>query len=172
MDESARSAYDKVLNAKKAAKLRVRELDSKRQKLIDDLEKREREAELKSKKYKTFDERTDAERLQAEIERLQKEGSKLLHEEQARMAKQILLESQRLANVVPVWNPSENRIKIKWHVSKTDTINGGYSEDLLKQFLKKYGDVNELMVSDKKGNALVEFSTKEAAEMAIEFERG
>lgn len=160
------------MNAKKAAKIRHRELDSKRQKLIDDLERREREAALESKKYKTYDERSDAERLLAEIDRLQREGSKLLREEHERMSKQIFMEKERLSGAEPIWVPSENRIKIKWSVSKTDMTNGGYGESLLRQFLKKYGDINELIILNKKGSALVEFCTKEASEMAVELEKG
>lgn len=41
-DESARKAYDKVLKGRKEAALRHRELDSKRRKLKEDLEARER----------------------------------------------------------------------------------------------------------------------------------
>lgn len=48
-DESARKAYDKVLNGKKAAALRNRELDSKRRKLKEDLEYREQQAQYKKK---------------------------------------------------------------------------------------------------------------------------
>ena len=43
-DKSARAAYDKVIRAKEAAKIRYRELDAKRRKLRDDLEARERAA--------------------------------------------------------------------------------------------------------------------------------
>lgn len=48
-DESARKAYDKVLNGKKAAALRNRELDSKRRKLKEDLEYREQQAQHSKK---------------------------------------------------------------------------------------------------------------------------
>lgn len=168
VDSSARAAYDKVLRARQAAKLRYKEVDQKRQKLIDDLERREREAELKYKKNKTFDERTDEEKLLAEISRLEKEGSKLLHEEQERMTQQVLLDMQK----VPV-DTTQYRIKIKWDVSKSNESNNNYDEEILRQVLKKYGDIKELMVSaSKKGSALVEFYSKEAAEMAVDFEKG
>lgn len=41
-DEAARSAYDKVLKAKKEAALRNKALDGKRRKLKEDLEQREK----------------------------------------------------------------------------------------------------------------------------------
>ena len=44
-DEATRAAYDNVLKARKAHELRVRAMDSKRQKLKDRLEKGERRHE-------------------------------------------------------------------------------------------------------------------------------
>ncbi|XP_026730103.1 dnaJ homolog subfamily C member 17 [Trichoplusia ni] len=165
-DESARAAYDKVLRAKAAAKLRHQELDSKRQKLKEDLERREREAE--SGKSSNL---TDEQKLAAEIQRLQREGSRLLQEEQQRMKEEI----QRTRGLLsqPVWDSSLNRIKIKWKVDKADTTNGGYDEPTLRRFLKKYGDIVALIMSPKKkGKALVEYASKDASEMALEFEKG
>lgn len=163
-DSAARSAYDRVLKAKVAAKLRHKELDSKRQKLKEDLERREREAGLGTNL-------TDEQKLAAEILRLQKEGSRLLQEEQKRVKEEIQRTLGRLNE--PVWDSSLNRIKIKWKADKTDESNGGYDEPKLRMILKKYGDIVALIVSSKKkGTALVEYSTKEASEMAIEFEKG
>lgn len=166
-DAAARSAYDKVLRAKEAAKLRHKELDSKRQKLKEDLERREREAMSGS----GMSNLTDEEKLAAEIQRLQKEGSRLLQEEQRRVKEEIQRSLGRLTE--PVWDSSLNRIKIKWKADKTDESNGGYDEATLRKFLKKYGDIVALIVSPKKkGSALVEFASKEASDMAIEFEKG
>lgn len=91
-DASARAAYDKVLNAKKAAELRNKQLDSKRQKLKAELEQREREANSKlvkgpSKSYNV--QKSPEEQLKDEIERLRKEGSRLLEEEQELMRQQL-----------------------------------------------------------------------------------
>ncbi|XP_063365048.1 dnaJ homolog subfamily C member 17 [Cydia amplana] len=166
-DAAARSAYDKVLRAKEAAKLRHKELDSKRQKLKEDLERREREAMSGS----GMNNLTDEQKLAAEIQRLQREGSKLLQEEQKRVKEEIQRSLGRLTE--PVWDSSLNRIKIKWKADKTDESNGGYDEAILRKFLKKYGDIVALIVSPKKkGSALVEFANKEASDMAIEFEKG
>lgn len=71
------------------------------------------------------------------------------------------------------WNSAQYRIKIKWKVSKADTSNGGYNEQILNQFLKKYGDIEALVLSPKKqGSALVEFKSQDAAEMAVSYEKG
>ena len=163
-DVSARAAYDKVLRAKAAAKLRHQELDSKRQKLKEDLERREREAGSASNL-------TDEQKLAREIERLQREGNRLLIEEQKRMKEEIRKTMGLMTQ--PVWDSSLNRIKIKWKADKSDSSNGGYDEATLRRFLKKYGDIVALIVSPKKkGSALVEFASKEASELALELEKG
>lgn len=166
-DPSARAAYDRVLRAKAAAKLRHQELDSKRQKFKEDLDRREREAASGGGTVNL----TDEQKLAAEIDRLQKEGSILLQEEQKKMKEEIQKKMGILSE--PVWDSSLNRIKIKWKVDKNDTNNGGYDEPMLRRFLKKYGNITALIMSPKKkGSALVEFSSKEASEMAVEIEKG
>lgn len=72
-DIAARAAYDQSLKAKKVAAERTRVLDSKRKKFKEDLEARERAAF----EIKQADATAEAERkLQIEIKRLRKEGSK------------------------------------------------------------------------------------------------
>jgi len=164
-DKSARAAYDKVLRAKASAKLRHQELDSKRQKVKEDLE-REREAASGSNVVLT-----DEQKLAAEIDRLRKEGSKLLIEEQNKMKDEINRTMEQ--NNGSVWISSLNRIKINWKTDNNDESNGGYDESNLRRFLNKYGDIIALRLSHrKKGKALVEFASKEASERAIELEKG
>ncbi|CAH2090394.1 unnamed protein product [Euphydryas editha] len=166
-DSAARAAYDKVLKAKAAAKLRHQELDSKRRKLKEDLERREREGLSGSSNIGL----TDEQKLATEIQRLQKEGSRLLQEEQQRMKEEIQRTMRNISE--PVWDSSLNRIKISWKAEKNDPTNGGYDEANLRRFLKKYGNITALIMSPKKkGSALVEFSNKEASEMALELEKG
>ncbi|CAD7092102.1 unnamed protein product [Hermetia illucens] len=172
-DASARAAYDKVLNAKKAAELRNKQLDSKRQKLKAELEQREREANSKlvkgpSKSYNV--QKTPEEQLKDEIERLRKEGSRLLEEEQELMRQQ--LREERLKREHH-FDSSQHRIKIKWKAAKDDPTNGGYNEETLRTYLKKYGEIVAMVVSSqKKGSALVEFKTQDAGEMAVSYEKG
>lgn len=178
IDASARSAYDKLLNAKKAAQLRTQQLDSKRQKLKNDLEERERRArEAGSGKAAYKVNKTPEELFQEEFERLRKEGSKLIEEEQELMRQQMREERNEMQKGSEggktSWDASQHRIKIKWKVEKGDADNGGYSQEILQKFLSKYGDINVLVMSPKKsGSALVEFRTQEAAEMAVSYEQG
>uniref|UniRef100_A0A2M4BUY2 DnaJ homolog subfamily C member 17 n=1 Tax=Anopheles marajoara TaxID=58244 RepID=A0A2M4BUY2_9DIPT len=175
LDTSARAAYDKLLNAKKAAKLRTKQLDGKRQKLKADLEERERRArEAATGGYKTASNKTPEELFQEEFDRLRKEGSKLIQEEQELMRQQLQEELRLIQTAAaPTWDPSQHRVKIRWKADKTDTGNGGYTEEVLRKFLNKYGDLNALVMSPRKnGSALVEFKQKEAAEMAVTYEKG
>lgn len=175
-DESARAAYDRVLNAKKAAALRHAELDSKRRKLIEDLERREKEANAKQQARKTgySADKSPEELLKDEMERLRKEGSRLLEEEQEMMRKQLAEDRLKMQEGCSnQWDSSLHRIKIKWKAEKCDATNGGYNDSNLRNYLKKYGDIVALVVSGKKrGSAVVEFKTQEAAEMAIDYEKG
>ncbi|KAL9873091.1 dnaJ homolog subfamily C member 17 [Glossina fuscipes] len=166
-DISARAAYDKVLKARKAAELRHKQLDSKRQKLKDNLERRELEAF-----YKPHVQKTDQEILQEEIERIRREGSRLLEEEHRLLREQLQRTYAEQAQPKTTFNSAEHRIKIKWEADKMDASNGGYSEEKLMGFLKKWGDIEALVMSKKKGKALVEFKTLEAGEMALLYEKG
>ncbi|XP_055640040.1 dnaJ homolog subfamily C member 17 [Toxorhynchites rutilus septentrionalis] len=175
IDASARSAYDRLLNAKKAAQLRTQQLDSKRQKLKNDLEERERRAKEEAggprASYKVN--KTPEELFQEEFERLREEGSKLIEEEQELMRQQLREEKQMHSRAESGWDASKHRIKIKWPAGKDDPFNGGYSQEALNKFLSKYGEINVLVMSPKKnGSALVEFKTQEAAEMAVSYEKG
>lgn len=169
-DELARKAYDRVLKARKEAAIRHKQIDSKRQKLKEDLDARERNFKLGNNKVKTPEEE-----LKDEIERLRKEGSKQLEEEMEAMMKQLYEDvNLRTTRKSEVPEPSEyRRIKLKWHCEKSDPENGGYNESNLNIFLSKYDDINVLVISAKKrGSALVEFKTRRGAEMALELERG
>lgn len=163
-DEAARAAYDKVLKGKKEAALRHKELDGKRRKLKEDLEERERRAG-QGKKGKS-----EAEKLREEIERLRKEGSREVEEEIQNVLQTINAEKNQLKTH---WDSGYNRIKIKWCADKNDANNGGYTQEILHRFLSKYGEIQAIVMSPKKkGSALVEFKTKEAAQMAVDFELG
>uniref|UniRef100_A0A3Q1F0C4 DnaJ (Hsp40) homolog, subfamily C, member 17 n=1 Tax=Acanthochromis polyacanthus TaxID=80966 RepID=A0A3Q1F0C4_9TELE len=167
-DAAARAAYDKICAAKKQAEERNKKLDDKRKKIKLDLEARERQAEAQSQEEVQIT-RT----LEEEIARLREEGSRQLEEEQRLIREQIQREreAQQLercskSNVTP-------KLKLKWKCKKDDDMNGGYSQDILFKLLQKYGDVLNVIVSNKKkGSAVVEFATVRAAELAVKNESG
>ncbi|XP_060537295.1 dnaJ homolog subfamily C member 17 [Cylas formicarius] len=162
-DQGARAAYDKVLKGRKEAAVRHKELDGKRRKLKEDLEARERQAQKK-----VFDAKTADQKLKEEIERLRKEGSREVEEEILNVLNTINEECN-----AKKCDGSNHRVKIKWSALKSDTNNGGYTQEMLHRFLSKYGDIQGLVVSSKRnGSALVEFRDKNAAQMAVDFELG
>lgn len=162
-DESARKAYDRVLRGKKEAALRHKELDGKRKKFKEDLEAREKHAASGVNAA-----RHDIQ-LKEQIERLRREGSTLVQEEMAYIKKK--LKEEQFINSDHA--NQKFRIKLKWKAAKDDSNNGGYSAELLNRFLSKYGDITVLVLSPKKkGSALVEYSSRRAAEMAVDFEKG
>lgn len=169
-DTSARAAYDKVINAKYQAKLRVKELDAKRKKLKEDLEARENACKRSSNLE--HDIKSDKARLQAEIERLQKEGSKQVEEEIALMKKQIDEQSKAFCREYEA-NSDSYKIKIKWKSDQNHPNDNGYSYDTLYRILSKYGDIAALVISSvKRGRALVEYQNRNDAEMALNMEIG
>jgi len=175
-DEEAKEAYEKILNAKKKAQIRHRELDSKRKKLKEDLEARERAAADRPTSY--VPDLTAAEALKKQIERLRKEGSKLLEEEQERLREE--LKQRHIEDNSPAANDDVEddtkvapRLKLKWKAKKGDETNGGYDRDILMKAFSKYGDIEALLVSTKKnGTAVVEFTYAHCAMLAIQQEIG
>ncbi|XP_029159651.1 dnaJ homolog subfamily C member 17 [Nylanderia fulva] len=169
-DTKAREAYDKVIAARKQAKERIREFDVKRKKYKEELEARE-EAYRRTLDP-TYNTKSDEERLKAEIERLQKEGSKQVEEEIAFVQRQIW-EQLHGSSKDSKSNTGDFRIKIRWKVQEGDSTNGGYNYDNLYIMFSKYGEVAALVVSSaKKGRAMVEFGDKSAAETALLAEIG
>lgn len=155
MDESARAAYDKLIKAKEAAKLRHKDLDDKRKKFKEDLEAREEAYFASKQKHKS-----EEEKLRDEIDRLRKEGAKLVQEEIRKLQEEI--EKEFLIHEFPE-DGSLYRIKVEWKADKDDEKNGGYDEALLRRIFHKHGDISALVLSKKKGQALLEYEKKEAA---------
>lgn len=163
-DADARKSYDHLLKARAAAALRNRELDSKRKKLKDDLEAREKAAEARQDVVQK-----DMMKLQAEIERLRKQGSKQLEEEQELMREQLKKESEGHC-MDDLDEGTVSRIKIKW---KAGASVGEYDEKCLRTTFSKYGDISAVVISKKKkGSALIEFLDPKAAMRACRFEKG
>jgi DnaJ family protein C protein 17 len=170
MDVPARAAYDRIQKAKREAELRNKQLDSKRQKLKAELEAREKNA--KSSDYSS---KSPEEIFKMEFERIMKENKKIVEEENEAIRQQIWKDraAAQQSSSNSTWDSSQHRIKIKWKAEKNDPTNGGYDKENLTRFMYKYGDIIALLVSAKKnGSAIVEFQKQDAAEMAVEYERG
>ncbi|XP_069861920.1 dnaJ homolog subfamily C member 17 isoform X1 [Dipodomys merriami] len=172
-DAAARATYDKVRKAKKQAAERTQKLDEKRKKVKLDLEARERQAQAQGSEEE--EESRGASTLEQEIARLREEGSRQLEEQQRLIQEQIRQDrEQRLSGKAEnTESKGTPKLKLKWKCQKEDESQGGYSQDVLLQLLKKYGEVLNLVLSRKKaGTAVVEFATVKAAELAVQNEVG
>ena len=178
-DEAARKAYDNVLKARRAAAERHQALDAKRKKFKEDLESKEKKlAEREAAMKKQSAEDRAAKNLAAEIDRLKKEGNSLLMQEQERLVGEIMKEATKIAAAGGgaagrAGNEAERTLKVKWKAGKMDESNGGYDQARISKIFSKYGVVKTVVVSaKKKGSALVEFESPDAAKMALELETG
>ncbi|CAB4003191.1 dnaJ homolog subfamily C member 17 [Paramuricea clavata] len=166
----AKAAYDATLKAKERARLRVQAFDSKRKKFKEDLEDREKSSQDDYVKDEVL-----VKNLEQEIERLREEGLKILQREQELIKQQIEEERKRTEASVGTEEDFNftPKLKIRWKCQKNDNTNGGYSSELLQSMFRKYGEIENLLVSSKKaGSAIIEFKDFKSAEMAIENERG
>ncbi|CAA9993072.1 unnamed protein product [Nesidiocoris tenuis] len=160
LDVSSRANYDKMLSARLAAKIRHDALDSKRKKLKEDLEAREKSAAANLRQDGRSQQSAE-EKYNAEIQRLRKEGSKQLLEEMEKVKEEL---REQMSN--PLYSQEEDghRLKVRWKCEKTDENEGGYNSTNLRTIFSKYGEISCLVVSNKKkGSALLEFETKSAA---------
>ncbi|XP_073495226.1 dnaJ homolog subfamily C member 17 [Phyllobates terribilis] len=165
-DGAARAAYDKLRKAKEAAEKRTQKLDAKRKKVKLDLEAREKEAQSReTEEEEAFVART----LEREIIRLREEGSRQLEEQQRLVREQVKLEKAQKTQE----SGGPAKLKLKWKCKRDDEARGGYTEDVLRRLLQKYGEVlNVIVSSKKKGSAIAELATYKAAELAVRNEAG
>lgn len=161
-DPKARASYDNIIKAREREKLRTKELDSKRRKLIDDLEARERA--YKDDQEEKARQKSEEIRLKAHLEKLREEGSRILREAEQQLKEEIRKQRAGEIDLSDSGSGQTGTVKLKWKADKKDEANGGYNQDNLYTFLSKHGDIAALAVSkDKKGRALVEFKNREDA---------
>ncbi|KAL1434998.1 hypothetical protein MTO96_001550 [Rhipicephalus appendiculatus] len=147
-DPAARNAYDAVLKAREAAKIRHQGMDAKRRKLREELEAREAPGQEAAAAA------TAQQRLEKEVERLRREGSRQLAEERELLQRQMKQQMQQRDE-----QPDDlTRVKVRW---KQQPGLKGYTETSLRQRLSQYGTISCLVF--RNGSALVEFERPSAA---------
>lgn len=154
------SAYDRLLNARKASALRNRQLDGKRKKLKDELEARERAA-----KEDVISEAEATAKLSAEIERLRKEGSKQLEKENELLKKEIEEELRQKVEIKLRESERLPRIKVKRKLKTTN-----FNDESLRQYFSQFGDISCLVIAKNNKRAVIEFSDYESALKVSRFE--
>ncbi|VDK75244.1 unnamed protein product [Onchocerca ochengi] len=150
-DASARAAYDHVLAARTAHSVyiqrRQKNESEKRRKLREELERRE--ANVLNAQH---DEEKAKRELEKEIERLRKEGSKLLQHERENIEREIHKNA-----TVEEQNDDKRlaRYKLRW---KRENNRCDYDEDDFRELFSKYGHISDIIVSSgNKGMAILEF---------------
>jgi len=160
-DAAAKNAYDAVRRNRREQTQRLEKLDAKRRKFRDDLEARERTGESKPTSQKD----TCEEKFRREIERLRKEGSKLL-EQEVNFVRETLKE-QKISDVKKEeFTAQHGRVKASWS-AKNDM-----PQDLLEHLFARYGHVEIVIMSEKKTSAIVEYKAVKDALKAFRDTKG
>lgn len=154
-DEQARKAYDATRKQKKLHQERLSHMDEKRKKFKQDLERNEQKA---TQTGGPVINKNDAQRLKAEVERLRREGSRLVDEELEKLRVILEEDKQKLsANHV--------HVIVKYLPSTT-----AYSDAELRLIFGKYGVISTIINMFPK-RALVEFNDDHISSL-IENEKG
>lgn len=169
-DPAAKEAYDRLQATKTAKAIYVqkrRQTDSaNRTRLREELEKRE--ANIASSQEES---KLAQKNLEKEIERLRKEGSRLLQHERDNIEKEVKQNAKNSLNTPSCSQAAETpaRLKVKWKAAHREQKVG---EDELREIFGKYGEVSAVVISASgKGSAIVEFERARDA-LRAETEKG
>ncbi|MCO5550338.1 hypothetical protein L7F22_003822 [Adiantum nelumboides] len=155
-DEKARKAYDDLLSVRKARLEKESRADSKRRKMLDDLEKRENLARAQSKEKE--EEERAAKRFQDEVARIRA----------TRGWRSAFSQAENLERS-DGQQEKEKILKVSWKPAKS----GGsdYSAVMLRDYFSQFGNVEDVVIRHKKG-ALVVMSSREEVITASRQPRG
>jgi len=142
-DPKKRREYDEKLKAKLQQKARIEKFDAKRRQMKEDLDLKER-----AFKRQKGEEALSKEQLKNEINRLREEGIRILN--QAREEE----EEEESPNMDSQISDIDKTLKLKWKSKKYN-----YVQDDLEAIFSKYGDIEYLILSKKKGNAVIQFKS-------------
>ncbi|CAF1089119.1 unnamed protein product [Adineta steineri] len=154
-DKQARETYDTCRKQKKVQEERLSQMDEKRKKFKEDLDRKEQKASQATKStVNTY----NTDKLRAEVDRLRREGSRLVDEELENLHNIIEQDKQKkLLN--------HRNIIIKY-LPNTDP----YTDDELRQIFSKYGNISTVVNLYPK-KALIEFNDEHISKI-IENEKG
>ena len=155
-DEKAREKYDADRKQKKIHQERLSKMDDKRKKFKEDLERNERNA---TQMPTSAVNRATADQFKAEIERLRREGNRLVDEELEKLHTIVENDMKKM---------SINHVKI---VIKFYPNTKTYTEDELKEIFGKYGDISTIVNMPSNQQALIEFNNDHISQF-IENEKG
>ena len=154
-DNAARQAYDACRKQKKIQEERLSQMDASRKKFKETLEQNEQRA---ARTGTSVNNQNSTAKLRAEVERLRREGNRLVIEELEKLH-QIVEEDKRKASSNTV------RLFVKY---LPDTP--AYTDEELRSIFQKYGTINEIVSRGTK-RALIEFDSDHISSY-VENEKG
>lgn len=159
-DEKARKLFDDLLRVKRQQQRRHLERDAKRQKMVSDLEARERAAFAPDLAAKDREEEERISRkLKEEIARI-----RAMHANKGEPSPSVPKKENGEVGKGSVAGAElgvdkEKVLKVSW-----EKVGEGYTAERLRSLFSKFGEVEDVLIkSKKKGSALVVMATKDAA---------
>ncbi|CAI0407957.1 unnamed protein product [Linum tenue] len=159
-DEKARKLFDDLLRVKREQEARRSQQDSKRRKMVSDLEDRERAAFAPDPAAKArAEEERIVRKLKEEIERI-----KAMHSSKGGQAA-AASESKRKEREASAKGGGVDLDKGKMLKVSWEKVGVGYTAERLREIFSRFGEVEDLVIkgSKKKCSALVVMATQEAA---------
>ena len=158
-DEQARKAYDGTRKQKIQQQERISKMDDKRKKFKQDLERNEQKASKTTTTTAPVVDKSRADRFKAEVERLRREGSRLVDEELEKIHQIIEEESKQKV--------ASNHLNV---IIKFLPNTSAYSDQELRSIFDKYGYISTIINKYPK-RALIEFNSDHVSSF-IENEKG
>jgi len=154
-DKQARQVYDADRKQKKLQQERLSQMDDKRKKFKQDLERNEQKA---SQTTNPIINKSTTNRLRAEVERLRREGNRLVDEELEKLHDIIEKDKQKI---------SSNHVNIIIKYLPNTPL---YTDNELREIFQKYGNITTIINMHPK-RALIEFNDDHISQF-IENEKG
>ncbi|XVE93903.1 hypothetical protein REPUB_Repub01dG0234500 [Reevesia pubescens] len=165
IDEKARKLFDDLLRVKREQQRRFAQQDSKRRKMMSDLEDRERASFAPDPSMKAKEEEEGiARKLKEEIARIRamhaNKGASMGTGSSSGLNQEKMGREGNKGGGGYVGLDKEKVLKVSW-----EKIGEDYTVEKLRELFSRFGEIEDIVVksSKKKGSALVVMATKEAA---------
>ncbi|CAN8252118.1 unnamed protein product [Cochlearia groenlandica] len=166
-DEKARKLFDDLLRIQREKQQKKSQVDSKRRKMMSDLEERERSAFAPNHAARPYDEEERiARKLKEEVDRIRAKhakkrgGFETTPEESGSGVNGNRKEDRSGAGASSVQLDKERVLKVSW-----ETIGEGYTAGRLREVFSEFGEVEDVVIrsTKKKSAALIVMATKDGA---------
>ncbi|XP_012833708.1 PREDICTED: dnaJ homolog subfamily C member 17 [Erythranthe guttata] len=160
-DEKARKLFDDLLRVKREKLVRQGQHDSKRRKMMSDLEERERSAFAVDPTARAREEEERISRqLKAEIARIRAMRTNKTAAGTTPFKQETTRGEKESTDCGSNGLDKEKVLKVSW-----EKIGGDYTAKMLKEIFEEFGDVEDVVIksSKKKGSALVVMASKDSA---------